>query len=1038
MNSFLDHQKSQTFRQIIFQKRKSDDLGVTVALNSADAESLPEIIFSVNSGSARLIVSSSIERGKFSHICATYDRDSTQTLQLFVSESLVASSSTSYELTSLSLDRAPLFIGSGSAFSTPGYFNFGSGLGAIFTPQQTLSGAIDEVRLFHSTRATEVQRLDSVKSIYASKYLKLYFKFNEPGGTFNIDNVVLDSSGNSLHSRISNFSTSLRATGSYSNPMSAEDLKRCPILFPSFSKVGNLNISLLNSASSYDLINPSLITKLIPVHFLLEGQSEQGFSTEEGNIGKPITAESIPGSATIGSAQYLTAFLLLWSKFFDEIKIFIDHFSDLIHPSYDDTETVASKFLPFVANYYGIHLPPMFPDTDITQYIDGDNITNDYSRSLKSLSYIQTEIWRRILINLNEIIRSKGTVHSIKSFIRAAGINPDNLMNIREYGGPTKRALVGLRETKTEVASSIDFSGSFGIPSSEKTPQGYSSNMPHVISPFLSSSRIEVGFPRPAGGTFIKKKEFFPHGIYTDPSAGLLTSGSFTFEGIYQFPLAPGRKYNNVQSIARLHVSASQVIADPTILNHGIAVANLLVLSGTENSMTGSGSTVRLYVRPGLQGDDPLLKMDLKGPNIFDGNLWNISFGRMRSDQQAETDSTKYLGSAISTAGSSSYFLRAARQAYGELKNIYVTSSFFRESRTTGLNVFQSLDAVLNPSGTIITVGSQSMSKFVSPAPTTNVFLNDPLLDTRSGATSGDREIAIYTNFQGQTSQIRFWSKYLEKKNWYEHVRNFKSVGVSNPRVNFNFNTYSTGAFERLRVDVSTDQGITQSDELGDIRLIDFSQNNFNFLGSGFQANSVVIKPEIFYFSHLSPKFDQAQTDNKVRIRSFQTSDLIDLYPYATSAPSFEVLRSEEPFDDVRFSIEFSAVKALDEDIMNLFGTLEFFNNALGAPNLLFDDFYPDIDQARKIYFKRLIEKPDYQIFFDMYKWFNSALGILVYQLIPRKTKFLGINFVIESHVLERNRFRYLFDDIYLLALERDTDRGNLLLSQFEGSLCKY
>ena len=35
-------------------------------------------------------------------------------------------------------------------------------------------------------------------------------------------------------------------------------------------------------------------------------------------------------------------------------------------------------------------------------------------------------------------------------------------MNIREYGGPTKRSLVGLRETKSEVASSIDFSGSLG------------------------------------------------------------------------------------------------------------------------------------------------------------------------------------------------------------------------------------------------------------------------------------------------------------------------------------------------------------------------------------------------------------------------------------------------------------------------------------------------------------------------------------------------------------------------------------------------
>ena len=110
---------------------------------------------------------------------------------------------------------------------------------------------------------------------------------------------------------------------------------------------------------------------------------------------------------------------------------------------------------------------------------------------------------------------------------------------------------------------------------------------------------------------------------------------------------------------------------------------------------------------------------------------------------------------------------------------------------------------MLNPSGTMITVGSQSMSKFTSPAPTTNVFLNDPLLDTRPGAESGDRSLAMYTSFEGQVSQIRFWSKNLLKKNWYEHVRNFKSVGVSDPRVNFNFDVYPTGAFERLKCRLS-------------------------------------------------------------------------------------------------------------------------------------------------------------------------------------------------------------------------------------------
>ncbi|MAE85227.1 MAG: hypothetical protein CMB80_21005, partial [Flammeovirgaceae bacterium] len=633
--------------------------------------------------------------------------------------------------------------------------------------------------------------------------------------------------------------------------------------------------------------------------------------------------------------------------------------------------------------------------------------------------------------------------------------------NIREYGGPTRRALVGLRETKSEVASSIDFSGSLAsVLPGTLTPQGFSTKFPHIVSNFLSSSRVEVGYPEPQGGSFVQKEKYFPHGIYTNPPAGWLTSGSFTYEAIYQFQAQRSGSYSRIQSLARLQISGSAVGLPATGFNHGTAVANLLVISGTENSMTSSGSTLRLYARPGTNtgGNSPgLLKMDLVGPDLFDGSLWNISFGRERGDQKSISDATKYLSPEISSLASSSYFLRCARQSHGEIKEIYTTSSFFIESANAAVanrnrNIFSPLavDAEFStyPSGTMIVIGSQSMSTFGTPiafplGPPAfsgygNFFLNDSSLDTRAGASAGDRDIALSTNFQGQVSQIRFWSKTLEEKNWLEHVRNFKSIGVSDPNVNFNFNTYPTGSFERLRVDVSLDQYETESNSLGEIRLMDFSQNNFLMSGSGFEINKTVIKPEIFYFSHLSPKFDQAQTDNKVRIRSFETSDLIDLYPYATSAPSFEVLRSEEPFDDTRLSIEFSSVKALDEDIMNIFGTLEFFNNALGNTNLLFDDFYPDIDQARKIYFKRLTGKPDYQIFFDMYKWFNSALGILVHQLIPRKTKFLGINFVIESHVLERNRFRYLFDDIYLSALDRDTDRGNLLLSQFVATLRKF
>ena len=49
-----------------------------------------------------------------------------------------------------------------------------------------------------------------------------------------------------------------------------------------------------------------------------------------------------------------------------------------------------------------------------------------------------------------------------------------------------------------------------------------------------------------------------------------------------------------------------------------------------------------------------------------------------------------------------------------------------------------------------------------------------------------------------------------------------------------------------------------------------------------------------------------------------------------------------------------------------------------------------------------------------LFKWLDNAFTELVFANLPRNTKFLGINFVIESHLLERSKMRYLQADIYL------------------------
>lgn len=76
--------------------------------------------------------------------------------------------------------------------------------------------------------------------------------------------------------------------------------------------------------------------------------------------------------------------------------------------------------------------------------------------------------------------------------------------------------------------------------------------------------------------------------------------------------------------------------------------------------------------------------------------------------------------------------------------------------------------------------------------------------------------------------------------------------------------------------------------------------------------------------------------------------------------------------------------------------------------------------------------------FYDFYKWFNTNLGSLIEQLIPGKTSFDGINYVVTSHVLERNKVRYHSEDMYLGESNRNKQKEQLYLQLFTGILRKY
>lgn len=969
--------------QIVCQKLSGSSKGFTLFLSQSASTSTVDAHFTVFSGSAAITSVAALRKGRFEHLCAALDRSSgVPTVRLYRNAALVQQSVGSYELGTIDTSGADFTLGTGSAFTLRG---------SAVTPRQTLSGTMDELRVFHSVRTPAQQAQYAARSIFATHDLRLHYRFNEPEPPLTstdgsaVDSVVLDSSGNSLHAYVSGFTGSLRVnmSGSVDSPMLLERGDFAPVLFPAHSGVMALNADLLNSASSYDVANPNIITRLVPPHYLLEGRLNDGLTTDEGTMGDSYTGTDVPGTGRLGGTQYMLSFLYVWARFFDEMKLYVDAVSGLRHVDHALTDTVPDGFLEGLVRQRGFELPALFSDATVQQYIDAENVDPTVSTNSHSLQHVRSQILRRVLVALPDIVRSKGTLHGVKSFFRAVGIDPDNSVRIREYGGPTTRQLTFARERKRTQGTMVPF-GTASV----------------LVSSPLSASRLEPGFP-PVSGTMVMAGHFPPHGVSDSRDDGLLTSGSWTVELAVKYTPTQLRALTTAtQGIVRL-------VTDGTSTAQGGEGGLLAALQAVSGS---SEQTVSLFVRPGLDPvGSPMLTLSLSA-SLFDTNRWSLSFGCVRNDE---------TGSLVS----SSYFLRAGRMEDGRAIEAWTTASYFNEESGSEGNAFRHLTQSpgANETGPFLqmgTIGIESASG--------EYFLNN---------TDVAGLDAVITNFDGQASDLRFWSRAVTEDEWREHVRNPRSVGAHDPLVGYNFGRTRSGSFGRLRLESLTDKCTVPTDA-GDVVFYDVSMNGQHMSGSGFEPGVSPLVNEVMDHSFLSPYFDEAVTDEKVRIRSLKVLD--PEMPLAVAAPLYELPKDEEPTDDTRLSIEFSLVDALNRDIMTMFSDLDVLAGSLGNPELALADDYPDLARLRDLYFNRLSSKLDFKAYLEFFRWFDGSVGTFVSQLVPRKTRFRGTNFVIEPHVLERAKVAYRHGDLYLRQASRARPSEALVTPEHAGSVGKF
>ena len=976
--------------QIVLQKKSADE-GMTLFVSESSSTSTANLTMLLRSGSVSLSSSIEVTKGEFHHIAAVYSANSEDNNRpgriLFYRDAELVSSSSQSFLENIDFMTSPLTIGSGTEHSISNF---------TMTPVQTLSGAIDELRFWHKDRSQKDIRHQRFTETFADNYLKLLLRFNEPSGSYASTgaSLALDSSGNGLHSTIQNFSIALRNTSSFGvSPMLQETQMTTVALFPSYGEITTLNSKLLASASAYDFSNPNLVTRLIPPHYLRDASYFEGFSSEIGSLDNLLqTHIDEPGGALVGQAQIIAGLLYTFAENFDELKMFIDEFKRLLKVDVLSTDTVSDQLMPWLSRYYGISLPNLFDGASAEQFLDGKNIRLD-RKTTTSLQIIQNTLWRRIFSDLPYLFSTRGTHAGLRSILSNLGISPDGPIRIREYGGSKIRNLGDSYVRRQETAAMLDMSGSLSNVTTTG-PHGVPTSRPFLQSVFLSGSRIEPGLPYPKG-TFGSDSIDGPITGTNHAADGLFTSGSWAVEGRYKFDKKI--QHPERQSLVRLHVTG----ADASTKNHGVLFNCIAFKPHLPTSTTGS---IGLY---GLTRTDSseIFSLVLTGVDVFDGGKWHVSFGRDRND---------LVGSHVS----SSYYLRAGKFTPAGLEQFYNTTAHYDDGAAT--NYLSVADEDYNASGSFLVIGSQSLNT------AGNKFLNQ---------TTTNSDI-LSTQFSGLLSSVRFFSKGATVTETKTHVRNFKSLGVEDPQVNFSFATKASGSFQCLRMDTSFDQPITESNSSGQITGFDFSQNTLTFSGTGFAPSTRIIKPERFDFDVLSSNFKSGENPNKIRVRSYLSPNNVETYN-TRFAPLHDIPENDQPNDDRRIAIEVSVIQGLNEDIMNIFATLESLDNMIGSPELLFSQDYPQLRNLRRIYFNRLTEKVNFLAFFEFFKFFDDTIGDVLEQMLPSNSKFTGTSYVIESHALERSKFSYKYADMYL----GENNRGGkdvILLQQFLGSIRKF
>jgi len=196
-------------------------------------------------------------------------------------------------------------------------------------------------------------------------------------------------------------------------------------------------------------------------------------------VAKAIFEFDTPSNGTDpNSGRKMDKLMKIWGREYDKIKTYIDAISFANVVTYDGTDNMPDELIKMMAANLGFDTIQSFSDNSLIKFLQktNDGVFNPQGNA-PSLSEMDLELWRRLVINAWWLFKSKGTRKVIEFFMSLFNIDPC-LISFNE--------IVYVAENKLDypliIRTLLDYYGF--IPNDDDIavdPQGYPKILPNTI-----------------------------------------------------------------------------------------------------------------------------------------------------------------------------------------------------------------------------------------------------------------------------------------------------------------------------------------------------------------------------------------------------------------------------------------------------------------------------------------------------------------------------------------------------------------------------